>query len=89
MFCPTIGPSVKMASPRQWRRRRNRTVAAWGLIAVGAVVGAVHFVEMIGVWAILPMSLHFAYYPLAALFMIATRGCVAWIITSEFDESTP
>ena len=36
-------------------------------MATGAIVGAVHLLEMIGVWAVLPMSLHFAYYPLAAL----------------------
>ena len=40
-------------------------------MAVGAALGVVHFIEMIGVWAVLPMSLHFVYYPLAGLFIIA------------------
>ena len=40
-------------------------------MAVGVALGVVHFIEMIGVWAVLPMSLHLVYYPLAGLSIIA------------------
>jgi hypothetical protein len=70
----STGPRIRAGDlpTRQsaWRRRRIRTASGWGLMAVGAALGVVHFLEMIGVGAVLPMSLHFAYYPLAGLFII-------------------
>ena len=53
----------------------GRPFVAYSLMAAGAVLGIVHLLEMVGVWIVLPMQLHFAYYPVA--FLLINRWCDA------------